>query len=140
MHGSASGRPRELGELCRTAETLFHVLRTEFDVDARVTLDLRRPDSLGESDSSDRSHIAVTSLMCAQLLHLRGNPRSKDEVEEVYVLVSYLDMLLRRLLESTSGSSRTEGKLREIHAHIVELGLRLSGPLIESGPPLPDDR
>jgi hypothetical protein len=73
------------------------------------------------------------SLMCAQLLHRLGNPRSAEDVDEVFVLISTLDVLLCRLLAETHRDSPSARRIRELHSQFVEVGMNLSGPLLRPG-------
>jgi len=130
MHGSTSGRSHEVDDICRLADGLFHALRTEFDVDSSVSLQLRRPDALSAGPDAEQAHVAVMSLMCAQLLHRVGNPRTSDDMNEVFVLISALDVLLGRLLGETRRDSPSARRLREVHREFVEIGMKLSGPLL----------
>jgi hypothetical protein len=124
--------------ICRLADALFHALRTEFDVDSSVSLDLRRSDALSSGRDAEHGHVAVMSLMCAQLLHRVGNPRTMDDVNEVFVLISALDVLLGRLLGETRRDSPSARRLREVRREFVEVGMKLSGPLLRAGDGRPD--
>jgi hypothetical protein len=119
-------------DVCRLADALFHALRTEFDVDSSVSLELRRSDALSSGPDAEQAHVAVMSLMCAQLLHRVGNPRTTDDVNEVFVLISALDVLLGRLLGEVPRDSPSARRLREVHREFVEVGMKLSGPLLRA--------
>jgi hypothetical protein len=138
MHGSTSGRSREVDDICRLADGLFHALRTEFDVDSSVSLELRRSDVLGSDPDTEQAHVAVMSLMCAQLLHRLGNPRTTDDMDEVFALISALDFLLRRLLSGARRDSPSARRLREVHREFVAVGMKLSGPLLRTGDGRPE--
>jgi hypothetical protein len=116
------------------ADALFHALRTEFDVDPSVSLDLRRSDALSSGPDAEQAHVAVMSLMCAQLLHRVGNLRTAgdaDDVNDVFVLISTLDVLLSRLLGARPDSPSAR-RLREVHREFVEVGMKLSSPLLRA--------
>jgi hypothetical protein len=138
MHGNSSGRSHEVDLICRMSDALFHALRTEFDVDPSVSLELRRSDALSSGPDGEKAHVAVMSLMCAQLLHRLGNPRSRDDVNEVFVLISALDVLLCRLLAESHRDSPSARRIRELHSEFVEVGMNLSGPLLRSGDGRPE--
>jgi hypothetical protein len=138
MHGSTSGRSHEVDVICRLADGLFHALRTEFDVDSSVSLELRRSDVLSSGPDAEQAHIAVMSLMCAQLLHRLGNPRTTDDMDEVFALISALDVLLRRLLSGAQRDSPSARRLREVHRQFVEVGMNLSDPLLSAGDRRPE--
>lgn len=132
MHGSTSGRSHDVDGICRLADALFHALRTEFDVDSSVNLELRRSDALSSAPGAEQAHVEVMSLMCAQLLHHLGKPRTADDVNEVFVLISTIDVLLGRLFGETRPDSPSARKLREVHREFVEVGMKLSGPLLRA--------
>jgi hypothetical protein len=138
MHVGASGRLHEVNVICRLANAVFHVLRTEFDVDSSVTLELRRADTLNAAPDAEKSHVVVMSLMCAQLLHRLGNPRSVDDVHELFVLISALDVLLSRLLDEANVDSPSARRLREVHRQFIDVGMNLSGVLLRVGERHPD--
>jgi hypothetical protein len=132
MHGSTSGRSHEVDVVCRLADAVFHALRTEFDVDPSVSLELRRSDALSAGPDAEQAHLAVMSLLCAQLLHRLGNPRTAGDVDDVFVLISALDVLLGRLLAEARRDSPSARRLREVRREFVEAGLELSGPLLRA--------
>lgn len=124
MYGSTSESPGEPTELRRITEDLFHALRTEFDVDATVIVDLSKPDAVDAH--GERRSTAVLCLVCTQMIHHLGRPRSLDDnADDVFALAHTLEALLARLLDETAAASRAVDSIRRIRRQLNDFVLAL---------------
>jgi hypothetical protein len=123
MHRSTPGNPPSDGELCRLASEVFDALRDAFGVDTAVGAPRRISPHMALSDSQ----WAILGMRCAHELHSVGDTPPPIHDEDAAVLISMLDMVLRRLLHDRDGDeSPAIIDLRELHKIVAEVGTLLA--------------
>lgn len=104
------------------SDTLFHALRTELDIDPIVTVELSNSNALDGGTDAVHRHVAVLSLLCAQLLHHLGDPEDDEQRDEVQVLISTVDVLLLRLRDGAPPMDTAATRIiREIQGRLLDL-------------------
>jgi hypothetical protein len=125
MTGSASDRLPGRAELRQMAEVLVEVLKPELRSSA---LDWSDVELVSSGEMAEKDHAACLGVMCAQQLHCLGSRRDQIDPDDVFVLASVLSYVLDRLREHGSPPSQ---RMREIHHRLVEIGMHLSGPVLQ---------
>lgn len=104
------------------SDILFHALRVELGIDPQVTVQLSSSNALDGSINTVHDHIAVLSLLCAQLLHHLGDPEDDEQLDEVQVLISTVDVLLLRLRNGAPPMDTAATRIiREIQGRLMDL-------------------
>lgn len=114
MHRSPPTSFDAPGELRRTAMTLFHALES-IAVDTDPIVDLDQPDVLTHNPEATLPHLITMGKLSTQRLHRLGGAESPSDWDEVLVLLSVLDVIVRRLLDQSLPGAAHMRRLSDAH-------------------------
>jgi hypothetical protein len=125
MTGSAFDRLPGRAELRQLAELLVEVLEPEL---GSGSFDWGNVELVSSGEMAEKDHAACLGMMCAQQLHCLGSRRDQIDPDDVFVLASVLSYVLNRLRDHDVAPSQ---QMQEIHHRLVEIGMHLSGPILQ---------
>src|SRR5690349_6751960 len=111
------------GELRRVADALFRALDDLGPDGSPDSLDLSTCDAL--TTDSDGEHLTLQGKLCAQRLYTMGSRQTEHDQDDVVVLVSTLDLVVRGITRRQRGDSDELRRLGEALLHLQGLAMRL---------------
>lgn len=110
-------------ELRRVAETLFRALEDLGPAGSPDSLDLSACDAL--TSDVDGEHLMLQGKLCAQRLYTIGSRRTEHDQDDVVVLASTVDLVVRGVTRTQRADSDALRRLGEALLRLQGLVMRL---------------